>query len=195
VSLRALFPGENETEVQSWYSGGMNGDVPTQLEMGLRPRKKGLSGCVIALLILAACGCVVVLGTVIVLWHVSRTPTGQRVAKIAIDTASIMYRAQSAPGAKEVRKAGNCDQAFVISGDEMAKITKDVSDADARHVPTLVTCQVGVFWSPPTCELIAETYVAAVHPTGRFMVNVKKVGAIDNVCQTAFEADGTPSSR
>jgi hypothetical protein len=189
VSLRALLPGENETEVQSWYPGGMQ--VPTQPEAGLRPRRKGLSGCVIALLIFAACGCVVVIGTVIAVWHASRTPTGQRVAKIMGDTASIMYRAQSAPGAKEVRKAGNCDQAFVITGDDMAKITKDVSDADAKHVPALITCQVGVFWSPPTCELIAETYVAAVHPAGGFMVNVKKVGAIDDVCRTVFEADGT----
>jgi hypothetical protein len=165
--------------------------LPTQPEAGPGPRRKGLSGCVIALLIFAACGCVVVIGGLVALWHASRTPTGQRVAKIVGDTASIMYRAQSAPGAKEVRKAGNCDQAFVIAGDDMAKITKDVSDADAKHVPALITCQVGVFWSPPTCELLAETYVAAVHPKSRFMVNVKKVGAIGDVCRTVFEADGT----
>jgi len=117
--------------------------------------------------------------------------------KVVEDTATAMYKAQNAPGAKAVWKAGNCDQAYVINSEDIAKIGSDLTDGGSAglgslsDVPALVTCQVGLFWSPPTCDHLATTYVNAAHPTGRFQVEVRKLGELRPVCTTLYESDGT----
>ena len=162
------------------------------------PARKRTSGCLIAVLIVLGCGVVAVIGCGFLAWRLASSTDGQRVVKMVGDSASIMYRAQSAPGAKEVRRAGNCDQAFVLTAADVAKLANDARnladggvDADSESAPGLVTCQVGVFWTPPTCDLLARTYADAAHPAGRFVIEVKKAGGLQSVCQVTFERDGS----
>jgi hypothetical protein len=165
--------------------------MPEPSETPPQPKKR-MHGCLIALLVMLGCGIAGTVIVAIVAYRFASTPTGQRVVHLVSDSAKIMYKAQSAPGASEVRKAGNCDQAFVVAGDDVATLARDATDSGVRHAPILVTCQVGVFWEAPACELLARTYVDAAHPKQRFVVNVKKTGSLGSACQETFEADGSP---
>jgi hypothetical protein len=160
---------------------------------GHAPKKK-MNGCIVALLCFA--GFVVVVGLVGAygLYRAVRSPAGARVAKAIGDTAQMMWKAQSAPGAKEVRKQAPCEQAFVLTAEDMAKLASDLSDAAVPpRAHTLVNCQVGLFRSPPTCEAVAAIYVSAAHPTAAFDVIVKKTQtSLRPECQTRFDQDGEP---
>jgi hypothetical protein len=153
--------------------------------------KKRMSGCVIALVVVAAVAVLVVAVGIYVLWRAVSTPEGKRVAKIVGDTAQIMFKAQSAAGASEVRRKGRCEQAYVITGEDMGKLGADFSDAASPTGRALVMCQVTFLMEPPSCEELARTYADTVHPPKRFDVIVKKASGTKTVCQETFERDGT----
>ncbi len=159
------------------------------------PRKKGMSGCAVAILVTLCSGAVGLAVAGYGAWRALSSPTGKRVTKVVGDSAEVMYRAHGAPGAKELRMKGGCDEAFVVTGDDMAKLERDLADASMPVEVTLVTCQASYFGDAPSCESVARTYVDAVHPSGAFLVNVNKQGATKPECQMTFDSRGTPLTR
>jgi hypothetical protein len=157
-----------------------------------RPANKRMSGCVVAILVFAGLVVIVLSVGASCLWRVSKTPAAARAAKIVGDTAQMMWRAQKAPGAAEVRKQGPCEEAFVISAEDMVKLAADLRDGSAPHGHALVSCQVSFLRTAPTCDRIAGIYVDVAHPAGSFDVIVKKQGSVRDECKTRFDRDGAP---
>ena len=160
-----------------------------------------MHGCIVALLIFAALAVMVLLGGGFVLWRAWKTPDGQRMAKIVGDTAKLTYGGLSAPGAKEVRRAGRCEQSFVMTPEAVATLGNDLRDGGltdggvavpTARTPAMVLCQVSIFITPPTCESLAEVYAAAAHPKAPFVVTVQKTGSLSPVCTQTFDRHGSP---
>jgi hypothetical protein len=161
-------------------------------------KKKGMSGCLIAIFVFAGVIAIGVLIFAIGMWRALSTPEGKQLVKAIGDTAKLMEEAQNAPGAKEVAKKGGCQQALVIDVQKMAELVDEFGDAGMKDGTStlrermMVTCQVGFARTPPTCETLAQTYVDAAHPTEPFRVTVQKQGDTQRVCDRGFTSTGQP---
>jgi hypothetical protein len=160
------------------------------------PKKKGMSGCMIAVLVVGGVGLVLVLLTVVGLVKALSSPEGQKIARFVGDSAKMMQEAQKAPGTKELRAKG-CMQAMVFDMERMADLVKDLSP-DAGGPPpgsekVIITCNVGMMGTAPACDDLAKTYVEAV-PTssGSFRVTVQKQGGTHPECTALYDEKGAP---
>jgi hypothetical protein len=160
------------------------------------PPKKGMSGCLLALLIGTAAG-VLVIG--VTAWFIYREIGG--VLGGMKDLAGIMLEAQSAPGASELRDAG-CDTALVIDTrrlqQALEKVDSEIAKKEGRKPQAFdladesgafIQCQVQS-GKPPTCEELAKVYVKATKPKERFMVSAGTQSG-SGACSLLFEKDGT----
>jgi hypothetical protein len=160
------------------------------------PPKKGMSGCLLALLIGTAAG-ILVLGTTA--WFIYREVGG--LLGGMKDLAGIMLEAQSAPGTSELRDAG-CDTAMVLDTrrleEVLVKIDAEVAKKEgrapkpvdiAKESGAFIQCQVQS-GNPPTCEELAKVYVKAARPKDRFMVSASTSSG-SGACSLLFEKDGT----
>jgi hypothetical protein len=160
------------------------------------PPKKGMSGCLLALLIGTAAGILVLGG---IGWFVYREIGG--VLGGMKDLAGIMLEAQSAPGASELRDAG-CDTALVIDTRRLQgaleKIDAEIAKKEGRKPnPIDLSDEGGAFiqcqmqsGKPPSCEDLAKVYVKATKPKERFMVSASTQSG-SGACSLLFEKDGT----
>ena len=159
------------------------------------PPKKGLSGCLIAVLIFAGLVFVGLLFIGYGAYKVYSSPEGQKLAKVVGESAKLAEEARKAPGTAELRKAG-CQEAMVMDPARMAELMADFDDGGAKAMgkldqQKLVICQVGALVSPkPACDTLARTYVDATHPTEAFHVTVQVQGGHQPVCEKVYEADG-----
>lgn len=158
--------------------------------------KKGMSGCVIALIAVGVIGLVAVILVLVGLAKVASSPEGQKIVRFVGDSAKMMDEAQKAPGTKELRGKG-CMQAMAIDMDKMASLVKDLSP-DAGEPPpgserTLVSCTVGMIATEiPECDDLAKAYAAAASPTAPFRVTVQQQGATQAKCTKVYEPSGAP---
>jgi len=146
------------------------------------PKKKGMSGCLLAFLIVL--GLTVVGGGIVgyLIWR----EVGGLVGGVA-EIAGIMTDAAKAPGTKEMKAAG-CDEAFVIDTDKLQKVVnkleaeiakkesrdpKPMEDLTKDGTAFLVTCVVKKS-DPPKCADIAKAYVEGGEPNEKFLVTVSK---------------------
>lgn len=159
------------------------------------PPKKGLSGCLIAVLIFAGLALVGLLVIGYGAYKVYSSPEGQKLAKVVGESAKLADEARNAPGTTELRKAG-CQEAMVMDPARMAEIMGAFDDAGAKNLDKLggekvVICQVGALVSTkPACDALARTYVEATHPTEGFNVSVQVQGGHQPVCQKEYDAAG-----
>jgi len=156
--------------------------------------KKSDKGCLIAL---ASVGGVVFLIVVVAafgIYRFSQSSTGKAVFGAIGDMTELVNEAQNAPGTKEVRGLG-CTQAMAMDVDKMTRIMErfDAGGGPPAKFSKMVVCQVGVLGTPPTCDAVAHTYLAAAGPPDRgFAVSVTKgTGKASTVCSVLYEPDGT----
>jgi len=107
-----------------------------------------------------------------------------------------LYDEQHAPGAAELRSGKKCQLVSVTSAAARAKqaaahplrtSSKDVLADDA----VVVMCVPYPFADSPSCDVLARTYVDAVHPTTPFrMVVTGKPGARSNDCLVDYDSSG-----
>jgi hypothetical protein len=161
--------------------------------------KKGLSGCLIAILVFVG---LVFVGLIFVgygAYKVYSSPEGQKLAKVVGEGAKLAEEARKAPGTTELRKAG-CQEAMVMDPARMAELMAEFDDGGAKEMgklenQKLVICQVGALVSTkPACDTLARTYVDATHPTEPFHVTVQVQGGHQPVCEKVYEPDGKPRS-
>ncbi len=158
--------------------------------------KKGMSGCMLALLIGGACFLVSGIAIGIFIW----SQFGGMLGGLK-DIAALMVEAQTAKGTEELREAG-CDQAFVIDTkkleDAVAKVEKEVARKEGRPVKRteltkeygqLVQCQVQN-GTPPSCEELAKVFVKAAAPQHKFMLTVSPNSGGRGGCTLIFRKDG-----
>ena len=160
------------------------------------PSKKKGNGCVIALVSLVVITVLACVGLGVVAWKVLSTPEGKQAVRISGGMFHLMEEAKNAPGAKEVGKAGGCQQALVMDMKQWEELMAPDAGSGRRRRTTenrvIITCQVGFIRTPPTCESLARVYVDAAHPKDPFQVIVQKQGQFDKVCSQSFDPDGAP---
>ncbi len=159
------------------------------------PKKKGLSGCVIALLVLGALVLVTCLVGGIAAWRVSQSEEGKKVFSAIGKGVELAEKGMNAPGAAELRAAG-CPQAIVLEGDDVMGVVDIFLDGGTRpssaKLDTMVMCQGQLFDELPDCGELATTYAAAAHPTRPFTVSVRRQGNSKPICQQKYGPGGTP---
>jgi hypothetical protein len=140
------------------------------------PPKKGMSGCVIALLIVGGLGIVIALVVGIFVW---------KAAKVITEAAQ---EGLNAPGSAELRAAG-CDAALIM---DMSKIST-IFDAGSTSAPesVIVSCNVAAGKAEPKCDDLAKVYVHAVGSAhGNFLVQVQSQGGAA-ACKKVYGPTGT----
>jgi hypothetical protein len=140
------------------------------------PPKKGMSGCLMAVLIVGGLGIVAAIVVGIFVW------------KAAQALKTIAQEGLNAPGSAELRAAG-CDAAVVM---DMSKISA-LFDAGAPSASetVLVTCSVTAGKAAPSCDDLAKTYAKAVgRANGNFLVEVQANGSTPT-CKKVYSPTGS----
>lgn len=154
--------------------------------------KKTSSGCLIALLIIGGLGLVVCLVGGIVMWRASQNPDFQKVMGAVGKGAKLMMKGTKAPGTEALRAAG-CEQAIVLSLDEMMQLLSEFVDAGAPAGALsgmAVVCQVRTSVGAPTCAELAKVYATAAKPAEPFSLSVRSSGDSEPSCDENFGPDG-----
>lgn len=160
---------------------------------GPPPKKKGMSGCLLAFLIVLG---LFVLGGGITAFLIYREFGSFFGA--AHDAMLEVQKAQKAPGTKELRSLG-CEEAMVVDGKKLLAIGQRVEDEVAKRqnrtakkledksIGVVVYCK-NTIGETPTCDKVASSYVGAVSPTESFVVSVMHLG--DTECSATYSSDG-----
>jgi hypothetical protein len=156
--------------------------------------KKSDRGCLIALASVGGGVFLLVAVGAFAVYRFSQSSTGKAVFGAIGDMTELVNESQNAPGTKEVRGLG-CTQAMAMDVDKMTRIMQrfDAGGGPPAKFSKMVVCQVGVLGTPPTCDDVARTYLAAAGPPDRgFAVSVTKgTGKTTTVCSILYEPDGT----
>jgi hypothetical protein len=159
--------------------------------------KKGPSGCVVALAIVGGIVALIALLVGIVAYRFANSPDGKKIVSAVASGATLVAKAQNAPGTAELRARG-CKLAMVLDTADLEAIAATLGDdggapkasSDERVV---VQCAPARASAAPTCNEVASTYVAAVgRAAGPFAVSVGASGAAPT-CTGKYLADGTPA--
>jgi hypothetical protein len=151
-----------------------------------QPKKKGMSGCLIAVL--------VVVGLLVVGGSVTAILVYKYFGKPIAAMAEVVKEGQTAPGTNELREAG-CKQASAMDAEKLFHVakqfaeqfggnTKDMKDPDA---PTIVLCTLKSSKSL-TCDEVAKTFSVAADPWGNFSVLVQKKNSQE--CSALYDSSG-----
>lgn len=158
------------------------------------PPKKGMSGCVIALLIVGSLGLVGAIIAGVGIYAIATSDAGKTAFKVIGETTKIAEKGMKAPGTPEIRALG-CEQAMVIDMKDFAVLMNDILDAGADASAAdglMVTCQVRSGGKPPSCDDVASTYVGAVGvASSQFMVSVTRQGNSNPLCQATYDSTGS----
>jgi hypothetical protein len=157
------------------------------------PQKKSDKGCLIALAVTGGVIALVVGVGAFGIYRFSQSKEGKMVFGAIGDMTKFIAEAQNAPGTKELRGMG-CGTAMAMDVDEMNRIFEhfDASIPPSKEFSMMVVCQANR-GTPPTCDDVARTYVAAAGPPARgFAVDVTRGGGRSGtVCSTLYDPDGT----
>lgn len=195
--------GYGQQPPQQPFGGGMG--APQQfgggggMAQGAPPKKKGMSGCLIAFLVVLGLTVVGVGVGGYLIW----SKVGGMVGGLA-EIAGIMADASKAPGTKEMKSAG-CDEAFAIDVDKLQKAInkmeaeiakqekrdpKPMEDLTKDGTAFLVTCVVKSS-DPPKCSEVAKAYIDGAKPKDKFLVTVSKNSQNgEAVCGEVYDEDG-----
>lgn len=159
-------------------------------------RKKGMHGCVVALLIF---GGICLVGAIVAgvgAFAFVQSDVGQKAIRVVGEGKRLSDKGQSAPGAAELRAHG-CDVALVLDGrdyDELNQLLEDASSIADSGVGDMkiIACQVQTGHPIPSCDDLAATYLAAVGGEAKFgfAVNVQQNGS-EPVCRSTYDAHGS----
>ena len=152
------------------------------------PEKKGLSGCMIAVIV-----GVVLLAAIIgaIAWFMLRTSEGKQTIEFARASAQMMMRAAQAPGTSELKNTLCKKAALVLDIDEYHRIQKMLqAPQGASRAHLQVNCDPGDANPVPSCGDVARTWLKAVgHTDGDFEVAVK-LGGTKVHCAEVYSATG-----
>jgi hypothetical protein len=160
------------------------------------PKKKGSSGCLIALAIVGGLLILIVGIAAYGVYRVSQSPEGRKVFGAIREVQRTAVDAATAPGTAELRRLG-CQQAMVMDLNNMVKLFAGDAGlpAGTEEGPMLlVNCQLGLLAKSIPCGEVARTYVAAVGSAkGPFQVHVT-APAKGPQCVECFDQTGQPMS-
>ncbi len=141
------------------------------------PPKKGMSGCLLAALIVGGIGLVVAVIAGVFIFKAAKAIT--QVAEDGLNAA----------GSAELRAAG-CDAAVVM---DLSKISAmfDAGGGPGGTPGVVVSCAVSPGKKAPTCDDLAKTYVKAVGSvSSEFILQVQPQGAARPECKKVYSPKG-----
>jgi hypothetical protein len=162
------------------------------------PQKKGMSGCMIAFIIVSVIGVVTGIVVGIAIYLVVTSSAGKTAIKLVGEGTQLAQKGLNAPGTTELRSLG-CEQAMVLDMKDVGSMMNDVFDAgvaaggDAGSLDGLmVTCTLSMRAAPVACNDVARTYVTAVGGTAsaQFTVTVKRQGDSRALCESTYDVSG-----
>lgn len=171
----------------------MNAEPPAEAP----PPKKKTSGLTILLAVIGGGFLLIVLVVGVVAWRVMASPKGRFIVGVMGETVRIVQKAQKAPGTRELRAMG-CKSAMVLDLEDFERLMERFDAGSKQTGPApfgeMVACGVQPWSTPPSCDEVAKTYVAAVGPRAKpFLTTVTKSGQQKAVCSALYEPDGTGS--
>ena len=185
---------------RTMYAPAVNAPPPYPPPPGNPPppaaAKKGPSGCLVALAIVGGIVALIGLAVGVVAYRFATSPDGKKIVSAVASGATLIAKAQNAPGTAELRARG-CKPVMVIDAADVEAIaeafgdggTPSVSDDERVHVQCVPARGVAA----PTCNDVAATYVAAVgRAAGPFAVTVGASGSAP-MCTGRYLADGAPA--
>jgi hypothetical protein len=173
---------------------GPQGGGPYQPPGFVPPKKKGMSGCLLAFLITG--GLFLLMGIGGGIWFYI---SFKDFVDASGDMMGIVVKARNAPGTDEVRELG-CQDAVALDMKELTKVAQRFEDAMAkrenREPKELDLDDEAAFYvqcSQPkkgiTCEDVAKTFIKAAEPKGRIVVGVQS-GSGTKECTETFDQTG-----
>ena len=142
------------------------------------PQKKGMSGCLIAALIVGGLVLLGIIGIVVVVFVIARK------------VVAVAEEGMNAPGSAEVRAAG-CDVALVTDVSKMTSMLGLDAGGGATGLQPIVVCQMQGKKAAPSCQQVAGAYSKGVTPKSNFIVVVQQQGGGGPVCKELFSPQGT----
>jgi hypothetical protein len=163
-------------------------------------KKKGSSGCLIALGVVGGIFLLLALVGGILIWRVLKTDEAQAIIGAVGDATKAVQKGLNAPGTEQLRQAG-CQEAMVMDvGDFMDIAKRFVKDGGADGVKIdneklhtlMVTCSVGYGEKVLSCDALAVTYVKAVggRAEKNFAMLVQRQGGQKPLCQGEYDPQG-----
>jgi hypothetical protein len=141
------------------------------------PPKKGMSGCLLAVLIAGGVGLVLCVIVGVVVWKATKVIT------------AAAEEGLNAPGTAEMRKAG-CDAAVILDLSKLSSLF-DAGATSGSTAGIVVSCAVNAGHTAPACDDLAKTYVKAVPtPGNNFVVQVTPQGGLAT-CKKVYSPKGT----
>ena len=161
------------------------------------PQKKGMSGCMIAFIVVSIVGLVTAIVGGVAIYLIATSSTAQTAFKLVGSSTKLVTKGLNAPGAAEIRAMG-CEQAMVLDMKEFGELMNDAFDGglglgDAGMSGLEVECALSASASPLACDDVAKTYVRAVGGTAsaEFAVRVKRQNDARPLCESTYDTDGT----
>ena len=141
------------------------------------PARRGAPVVVWILLAIAALGLFTCAG--LVLW-VSQSEQGRQLREVVRTGYEVGVESTRAPGTEELRELG-CNQAMIMSAEQARAFADAVTDQPEEVLEqfpedlTMVICQLNMFSDAEiACDEVARTYVSAIEPQGRILVQVQQ---------------------
>jgi hypothetical protein len=160
------------------------------------PPKKGMSGCMIAFIVVSVVGFVTAVVVGVVVYLVVTSSAGKTAIKLVGEGTKLAQKGLNAPGTAELRTLG-CEQAIVLDMKDVGEMMNDVFDAgvgvDSGVEGLAVSCTLPSLGGPAlTCDDVARTYVSAVGGTasGEYVVTIKRQGDSRTLCESTYDASG-----
>ena len=161
------------------------------------PQKKGMSGCMIAFIVVSVIGVLGAIVVGVVVYLVVTSNAGKTAIKLVGEGPELAQKGLNAPGTAELRALG-CEQAMVLDMKDVGNMMNDVFDAgvgvgDGGASGLIVQCTLGRRSSTVVdCDTAAKTYVTAVGGTAKdeFVVTVQRQGDSHKLCESSYDTSG-----
>ena len=159
------------------------------------PQKKGMSGCLIAFIVVSIVGFVTAIVVGVGVYLVVTSNAGKTAIKLVGEGTELAQKGLNAPGTTELRALG-CEQAIVLDMKDVGNLVNDVFDAgvsvDSGVDGLIVTCTIPAKASIISCDDVAKTYVRAVGGTASadLTVTVKRPNDSRAVCESTYDSSG-----
>jgi hypothetical protein len=159
---------------------------PTPAAQAAPAKPKGRRGCLVFLAVIGVGALLVVSLASFVAWRKGWFDDDGLVTKVWRG-GKMAVQGMNAPGTKELRAMG-CAQAMVLNTDEAARLLGKEGPHDSGQV---VVCAAADDDKAPSCNDVAETYLAAIGGDAHapFVVTVRRNQG--KHCTVRYGADGT----
>jgi hypothetical protein len=158
------------------------------------PKKKGMSGCLLAFLIVGGLFLVSAIGGGLWFYFAFKD-----FVDASGEMMSIVLEARNGPGAEEVRDLG-CKEAISLDMKKLAKVAQRFEDAVAKREgrePKDLDLDEGAGYfvqcnqpkGKVTCQEVADTFIKAVKPKSKFVASVAG-GSGKAECTETFDENG-----